>query len=98
MTDTDYMKQALIEAQKAYENYIGMLEQSILSAKIADSEFIEKRDKAKYIVSQAEQFHQCSDIGFKWLGNKDLTVEEYINSIKERYGIGKLIDNILELY
>lgn len=74
-----------------------MLEQSIQSAKIADSEFVEKRDKAKYIISQAEQFHQCSDIGFKWLGNKNLIVEEYINNIKERYGLGKLIDNILEV-
>lgn len=85
------------EAQKAYENYISTLQQSIQSAKIADSKFVEKRDKAKYIINQAKQFHQCSDIGFKWLGNKDLTVEEYINNIKERYGIGKLIDNILEV-
>lgn len=85
------------EAQRAYENYINMLEQSIQSAKIADSEFVEKRDKAKYIIDQAEKYRQCSDIGFKWLGNKNLTVEDYIQNIKERYGIGKLIDNILEL-
>ena len=85
------------EAQRAHENYINMLEQSIQSAKTADSEFVEKRDKAKYIIDQAEKYRQCSDIGFKWLGNKDLTVEDYIQNIKERYGIGKLIDNILEL-